>query len=87
MSTSGRQIYARAFGQVDETRFRVDFEYIPIVYVSNGTMSGGSAHLDMTGKTESELNAMVQQAIIDVANADLVGIDSFVLSDVRGGRI
>ena len=59
----------------------VNYRAGPVV---NGFDSGG-VRIVIDGLTETELNAMVQQAIVDQANEALPG-ENFVLGDVLGGR-
>jgi hypothetical protein len=59
----------------------VSYRAAPIV---NGFDSGG-VRIPVGNLTETELNAQVQQAIMDQANASLPG-ENFTLSDVLGGR-
>lgn len=59
----------------------VTYRAAPIL---NGFDSGG-VRIVIDGLTETELNAQVQQAIVDQANEALPG-QNFVLGDVLGGR-
>lgn len=60
----------------------VGFRYVPAI---GGHINGGVS-VPFEGITETELNAVIQQAIVDHANADYPGND-FTLSDVIGGRV
>jgi hypothetical protein len=62
-------------------RLRVDYRFSP-VFQSHDT---GAVLVDFGNYTETELNALVQQAILDQANETIPG-ENFVLTDVVGGR-
>lgn len=87
MSTSGIKLMCQqpsievdTTGQTPATYF-INYKAAPIV---NG-FDGGGVRVVIDGLTETELNAQVQQAIVDQANETLPG-ENFTLTDVLGGR-
>lgn len=86
MSVSGRVIFAKVIGQTDANTLQVSYEYVPPVFVNElSHIDGGSVSVNISGMTETEINAKNQQAVMDQANSE-VPEELFVLADVRGGR-
>ena len=88
MSSSGIRILCDSpVAGVDESTmeafYSVMYRFVPPG--ENGNINGG-VNVYVNGYTETEFNAVIQQAIVDHANLDFPGND-FVIADVIGGRL
>lgn len=90
MSSSGRKIFAVASGvgtDTPEPTLLVSYKYQPPFTSTLGVIDGGTVAIPMLGRTESELNAVVQQAVLEYCQNETSFTQDFVLTDVTGGRI
>jgi hypothetical protein len=91
MSISGRQIFAQAanvgLDNDGGTVLLVNYKYSPPFHNNIGVIDGGQVPVPMGGRTESEINASVQAAVLVYCQTETEYTEDFVLSDVTGGRI
>ena len=88
MSVSGVILAAQAgTTEIDPNGVEPIRYYIPYFFsVPIGGATGGAVRVNIQGKTETELNAEIQQAIADQANEQTFP-GNFTSVDVVGGRI
>lgn len=67
--------------------FLIKYQFSSAVISPSGPVLDGGVEVDLTGMTETEANALIQQAVADHANAATSNVEAFTIDDVRGGRI
>lgn len=87
MSTSGRKIFSQAVGadlEPDNSPvLLVKYTYQPWY----GNVEGGILRIPITGRTESEINLLSQDAILARVQPETAYEENFVLADIIGGRV
>lgn len=97
MGIGGIKIFCRVDGQINEGDgidwLSVSFDYTPPIQwqgETGGLISSGWVRVDVTGLTETEINAKNQEAVLLHANDEAFQAGHgvvFTLADIRGGRI
>jgi hypothetical protein len=91
MSNSGRKIFAKAVGvgldNDGNNALLVDYTYAPPYPHQGGVVDGGRAIVSMQGRTESEMNSVIQDAVLAACQSETELTQEFVLADITGGRV